>query len=66
MWPGVLFDTLGCGCFWQRQIGATIMHALETSTLDFYNTLYMWLPLKMIWKVQLVQDATARMLAGAC
>ena len=44
---------------------ATMMHALVTSHLDYCNTLYVGLPLKTVWKLQVVQNATARLLPGA-
>ncbi|XP_053112476.1 uncharacterized protein LOC128327575 [Hemicordylus capensis] len=44
---------------------ATVTHALVTSQLDYCNTLYVGLPLKNIQKLQLVQNAAARVLTGA-
>ena len=40
----------------------TLVHALEISRLDHCNTLYM--PLKLMWKLQVVQNAAARLLSG--
>lgn len=34
-----------------------MVNALVTSSFDYCNTLYMKLPLKMVWKLQLVQNA---------
>ncbi|KAF7246206.1 NIPA-like protein 2 [Varanus komodoensis] len=42
----------------------TVTHALVTSRLDFCNVLYVGLPLKMVWILQLVQNRTARLLTG--
>ncbi|KAF7252767.1 putative RNA-directed DNA polymerase from transposon BS [Varanus komodoensis] len=43
---------------------ATVTHALVTSRLDFCNTLYVGLPLKMVQILQLVQNRAARLLTG--
>ncbi|KAF7238810.1 hypothetical protein EYD10_14545 [Varanus komodoensis] len=43
---------------------ATVTHALVTSRLDFCNTLYVGLPLKTVWILQLVQNRAARLLTG--
>ncbi|KAF7238942.1 Fer-1-like protein 4, partial [Varanus komodoensis] len=42
----------------------TVTHALVTSRLDFCNALYMWLPLKTVRTLQLVQNRAARLLTG--
>ncbi|KAF7247075.1 putative RNA-directed DNA polymerase from transposon BS [Varanus komodoensis] len=42
----------------------TVTHALVTSRLDFCNELYMGLPLKTVWILQLVQNRAARLLTG--
>ncbi|KAF7238474.1 HORMA domain-containing protein 2 [Varanus komodoensis] len=39
---------------------ATVTHALVTSRLDFCNALYMGLPLKTVWILQMVQNKAAR------
>lgn len=39
-------------------------HALIIFRLDYCNGLDMWLPLKMSWKLQIVQNAKASMLLG--
>ena len=44
---------------------ASVTHALVTSRLDYYNTLYVGLPLKSVRKLHLVQRAAARLLTGA-
>lgn len=41
---------------------ATVIHA--TVTLDYWNSLYAGLPLRLIWKLQLVQHAAAQILKG--
>lgn len=71
-WMGLLGDTPGPGPhvqFWQKHLGrniqATVVYALKTSKLDYCNVLYAGLPLKMVRKLPLVQNAVARMLAGA-
>ncbi|KAF7234923.1 hypothetical protein EYD10_18203, partial [Varanus komodoensis] len=42
----------------------TVTHTLVTSRLDFFNALYMGLPLKTVWILQLVQNRAARLLTG--
>ncbi|KAF7240874.1 putative RNA-directed DNA polymerase from transposon BS [Varanus komodoensis] len=42
----------------------TVTHALVTSHLDFCNALYVGLPLKTVWILQLVQNRAARLLTG--
>uniref|UniRef100_A0A803TAT9 Reverse transcriptase domain-containing protein n=1 Tax=Anolis carolinensis TaxID=28377 RepID=A0A803TAT9_ANOCA len=44
---------------------ATVVHTLVTSQLGYCNTLYMGLPLKTVWKLQLVKQEAARLLTGA-
>ncbi|KAF7243358.1 Collagen alpha-1(XXIV) chain [Varanus komodoensis] len=43
---------------------ATVTHVLVTSRLDFCNALYVGLPLKTVWILQLVQNRAARLLTG--
>ncbi|KAF7253150.1 hypothetical protein EYD10_01179 [Varanus komodoensis] len=47
---------------------AIVTHALVTSRLDFCNALYVGLPLKTVWILQLVQNRAARLLTrtGRC
>ena len=44
---------------------ATVTHALVTSRLDYCNTLYVGLPLKMVRKLQLVKNSAAKLLTGS-
>ncbi|XP_053142271.1 uncharacterized protein LOC128340742 [Hemicordylus capensis] len=48
----------------ERESLATVTHALVTSCLDYCNALYMGLPLKIVRKLQLVQNRAARLLTG--
>ena len=43
----------------------TLVHALVISRLDHCNMLYMGLPLRLTWKVQVVKNAAARLLSRA-
>ena len=43
---------------------ATVIHATVTSRLDFCNSLYAGLPLNLLRKPQLAQNAAARVLTG--
>ena len=43
---------------------ASVVHALVTSKLDYCNALYVGQPLKMVRKLQLVQNAAAGLIAG--
>ena len=51
LWPFLDIDNL-----------ATVVHVLVTPQLDYCNALYVGLPLKMTWKLQLVQNAAAKLL----
>ena len=42
----------------------TLVHALVVSTLDYCNVLCVGLPLRLMWKLQMVQNAVARLLTG--
>lgn len=37
----------------------TVIHEMVTSKMDYSNSLYMNLPLRLTWKLQLVQNAVA-------
>ena len=43
---------------------ASVIHAMVTSRIDFCNLLHAGLPLSLTWKLQLVQNAAARVLTG--
>ena len=43
---------------------ASVVYALVTSKLDYCNALYVGLPLKTVRKLQLVQNAAARLITG--
>ncbi|XP_058042561.1 retinoic acid-induced protein 2 isoform X2 [Ahaetulla prasina] len=51
--------------FLDREALCTVTHALVTSRLDYCNALYMGLPLKCTRRLQLVQNAAARVIVGA-
>ncbi|XP_058052641.1 uncharacterized protein LOC131204948 [Ahaetulla prasina] len=51
--------------FLDRDALCTVTHALVTSRLDYCNALYMGLPLKCTRRLQLVQNAAARVIEGA-
>ena len=44
---------------------ARVVHALVISRLDYCNALYMGLPLKVTRKLQLIQNATVRLVTGS-
>ena len=54
--------------FWQvildRNDLASVVYALVSSKLDYYNAFYVGLPFKTIQKLQLVQNAVARVITG--
>lgn len=43
---------------------ATVTHALVNYGLDYRHMFYLGLPLRTVWKLQLVQDITACILTG--
>ena len=45
---------------------ARVVHVLVISCLDYCNVLYMGLPLKVTQKLQLIQNAAARLVTGSC
>ncbi|XP_058037869.1 uncharacterized protein LOC131197613 [Ahaetulla prasina] len=51
--------------FLDRDALCTVTHALVTSRLDYCNALYMGLPLRCTRRLQLVQNAAARVVMGA-
>ncbi|KAF7251190.1 Enteropeptidase [Varanus komodoensis] len=50
--------------FLENDCLGTVTHVLVTSRLDFCNTLYVGLPLKMVQILQLVQNRAASLLTG--
>ena len=42
----------------------TLVHVLVISRLDHCNTLYVGLPLRLMWKLKMVQNVAARLLSG--
>lgn len=44
----------------------TVIHVMLTSRMDYYDTLYVSLPLRLIWNLQLVENAMAQVLQGPC
>ena len=42
----------------------TLVHTLLVSRIGYCNTLYMGLPLRLMWKLQMVQKTAARLLTG--
>ena len=42
----------------------TLVHALIVSRIDYCNTIYMGLPLRLMRKLQMVQNMAARLLTG--
>ena len=42
----------------------TVTHALVTSCIDYCNALYVGLPLKTVWQLQLVQNRAAWLVSG--
>lgn len=72
--PGLMLDkqvaAVGKNAFRQLRplLGRTdlvlMMHALVTCKLDSCNAHYVGLPLKNVWRLEVVQNAEAKMLAG--
>lgn len=58
-------DQVILGTYWSQLPTQLSKTAVVTSTADYCNTLYVGLPLKMAWKLQLVQNAAAYVIAGA-
>lgn len=48
--------------FLDEKYGALVTHALVTSRLNYGNGLYMGLPLKTTWKLQMMQNVAAILL----
>ena len=42
----------------------TLVHGLVILRLDHCNALYVGLPLRLMWKLQMVQNVVARLLSG--
>ena len=42
----------------------TLVDALVISRIDYCNALYMWLPLTLMQKLQMLQNTVARLLTG--
>ena len=42
----------------------TLTYVLIVSRLDYCNALYMGLPLRLMWKLQMIQNTAARLLIG--
>ena len=42
----------------------TVSHALVNTRLDYCNALYVGLPLKIVWRLQLVQNRIVRLVSG--
>ncbi|XP_062824300.1 uncharacterized protein LOC134295487 [Anolis carolinensis] len=55
----------GLALYLSRDDLATVIQAMVISRLDYCNALYIGLPLSVIRKLKLVQNAAARLLAGA-
>lgn len=70
-WPAGAFHQLSAGVpavlcpFLEQRDLVTVTHAFVTSRLNYGNVLCLGLPLEMIWKFQLVQNAVAQMLVRA-
>ena len=47
-----------------KQSLMTVMHALVTSRIDYCNVLYVRLPLKTVWRLQLIQNRAAWLVSG--
>lgn len=47
-----------------RNVRSTASHVLEIPQCDYSNSLHMWLPLKFLWHLQLVQNTEGSLFIG--